>query len=141
MHSITKSQDQSTAITVFQELEKYSVANTLPIPRLQRILENLLFFRLPDEPKSKWRTEDGLLAWTLRRRVILCCLKMARKNLFDDFVSRRSPTESNPTIPLWLTKIIDKTFVVKRDDGKTEEVVMKKNYLLKFHIKKTVDSE
>ena len=95
---------RSTAIAVFRKVEKNTVDGEYSVVRFRTLLENLLFSRLPQEPKEKWQTEEGKRASKLRRMVMLSCLAMARKNLFRDFSSKQFPDNAKHTIPMWLTK-------------------------------------
>ena len=134
---------RSTAIAVFRKVEKNTVDGEYSVVRFRSLLENLLFARLPQEPKEKWQTEEGKRASKLRRMVMLSCLAMARKNLFRDFSSKQFPDNAKHTIPMWLTKKMHDNVKVKDANAKggVRWKRMYRNYILKEYVLSAVDKE
>ena len=134
---------RSTAIAVFRKVEKNTFHGEYSVVRFRTLLENLLFSRLPQEPKEKWQTEEGKRASKLRRMVMLSCLAMARKNLFRDFSSKQFPDNAKHTIPMWLTKKMHDNVKVKDANAKggVRWKRMYRNYILKEYVLSAVDKE
>ena len=78
------------------------------------MFENILFVRRSEELKEKWSTLGVNQASQMRRTLMSSCLKMARKNLYNDFRPRDpedmcnadlvTDADGNPLHPLRLLK-------------------------------------
>ena len=115
-----------TSIAVFQMILEGMDEEVVPIELLSEIIRSLLFVRKTDERLDKaWKSPEGKLASQVWRRVMRCCLNMARRNVFEVF--NEVAGDNKPLIPWWLTRKVE----VK---GAFQE------YLVKGHVEHAVDT-
>ena len=94
----------ATAIAVFDEISTMGMDGELSIPDMRDLLQNLMFVRQPNDQKEKWKTSEEERVSTRRRRIKLSNISMARKNMFRQFDSKKTPDSSKPKMQRWLTK-------------------------------------
>ena len=119
-------QARSASIAIFDKVEKLTIKDDLSLKSFSEIFRGLLFVRKTDDTlEQSWQSGEGKIASKLRRRIMLCCLHMARRNLYDDFST--GPFGLRNSTPSWLV------LKIKREDG------TKVDYLVNKHIINTVD--
>ena len=121
-----------TGIAVFKHAKNMVNGGTVTPVDMYRIMRDFIFTKRRDESKAVWSTPDGKEASLLKRRIMLCCLSMTRRNLFNQFVMKEAPDQvpdaDKPFMPTWLTAVVkDKPYIqmchihhaVTHNEGKT----------------------
>lgn len=100
--------------------EETSPETNPPSQWFYKLMRDLLFTRNRNETKAVWSTTEGIEASTLRRRVMLCILNMARRNVFGNFavppktvdIPELYNNDGVPFLPIWLSKVVHDKFYV-----------------------------
>ena len=105
-----RSQARAGSIAVMQMLREEMRDGIIPIDSLSNVVRSLMFVRKTGQTLDEtWSCPEGKLASQTRRRVMICIISMAKRNIFDDFAeSKMDETDEQPLIPRWLTNKVGK---------------------------------
>lgn len=101
---------RSTGIAFMKHVQKAVKKNFVHPQRFHDLMRDYVFTKKRHERKTVWRSHEGKSASSLKRRIMLCALVMARKDIFRRFrntvaveYAKEDKEEALQPLPSWLT--------------------------------------